>query len=483
VNLRELREEIHAALDYNPDAKVYDDSLTRVINRHYLQVSSQYQWLFMQKKDDILLRADIAGDTVSTMTSDGSRRLLLAIPALGITPILLPKAVEGQTFLLDDVEYEITQRIDARVLVVDKPIAAGTHSDWKIQFQRFPLPRDCVEVLGVMDRGIKNTETIVYKDGVSNTGTEHTFTKTTTAPNRGRFTFLDSKKEEYLYLDAADTGDPFISVEEMHSNVSPPDFAPVISARSSADASQFVDEGTYEYCYTFLYAGRESPPSPASSVKVGTGSQEVKVELIRTSALRVIPGTIFSHYTGRLKKIYRRLSIGSETEPGHYKNGAGVWRHIATVSEATIRFYDKGLEQTISTVYPGDSFVNESGALYDSTLLNESGPHQYLRFWYTPSSDYKVEMRYHKRPLRLVNDADAPDWPVQYHHYLVYATLRDVCLQHGLSSYSQLYGSRAVDLLEKMKNKYLSRSDRVFIRRGFDRAMADRERWGIPSKS
>ena len=40
-----------------------------------------------------------------------------------------------------------------------------------------------------------------------------------------------------------------------------------------------------------------------------------------------------------------------------------------------------------------------------------------------------------------------------------------------------------LSLLEKMKNKYLSRSDRVFIRRGFDRAMADRERWGIPSKS
>lgn len=482
MNLRELREEIHAALDYNPDAKVYDDSLTRVINRHYLQVSSQYQWLFMQKKDDILLRADIAGDTVSTMTSDGSRKLLLAIPALGITPILLPKAVEGQTFLLDDVEYEITRRIDARALVVDKPIAAGTHSDWKIQFKRFPLPRDCVEVLGVMDRGIKNTETIVYKDGVSNTGTEHTFTKTTTAPNRGRFTFLDSKKEEYLYLDAADTGDPFISVEEMHSNVSPPDFAPQLTASESGLPDGFISEATYEYCYTYLYAGRESPPSPVASVKLGAGRHEVKVSrLIDTSAFRLADVPLPSD-TGRIKKIYRRLSIGSETEDGHSSTGAGVWRHIATVSEITKAFTDKGKELGIATVL-GASYVNESGALYDSTLLNESGPHQYLRFWYTPSSDYKVKMRYHKRPLRLVNDADAPDWPVQYHHYLVYATLRDVCLQHGLSSYSQLYGSRAVDLLEKMKNKYLSRSDRVFIRRGFDRAMADRERWGIPSKS
>lgn len=475
MNLRELREEIHAALDYNPDAKVYDDSLTRVINRHYLQVSSQYQWLFMQKKDDILLRADIAGDTVSTVTSDGSRKLTLAIPALGITPILLPKAIEGQTFLLDNVEYEITRRIDARNFVVNLPVAAGTHSDWKIQFQRFPLPRDCVEVLGVMDRGIKNTETIEYLD---DGGISRTFTKTTTAPNRGRFTFLDSKKEEYLYLDAADTGDPFISIEEMHSNVLPPDFAPQPRDGGLPFGAKFITGATYEYCYTYLYAGRESPPSPVASFTVVEHDHATVLEyMIDTSSQRLSPSD-----TGRIKKIYRRQSIAAETSPGDMKSGAGVWRHIGTISESSVEFIDFGKESTSPTVL-GTSYVDESGTLYDSTLLNESGPHQYLRFWYTPSDDYKVEMRYHKRPLRLVNDADAPDWPVQYHHYLVYASLRDVCLQHGLSSYSQLYGSRAVDLLEKMKNKYLSRSDRVFIRRGFDRAMADRERWGIPSKS
>ena len=476
MNLRELREEIHAALDYNPDAKVYDDSLTRVINRHYLQVSSQYQWLFMQKKDDILLRADIAGDTVSTVTSDGSRKLTLAIPPLGTTPILLPKAIEGQTFLLDNVEYEITRRIDARNFVVNLPVAAGTHSDWKIQFQRFPLPRDCVEVLGVMDRGIKNTETIEYLD---DGGISRTFTKTTTAPNRGRFTFLDSKKEEYLYLDAADTGDPFISIEEMHSNVLPPDFAPSLKEDTSAEIASLIGGATYEYCYTYLYAGRESPPSPVSSFECSSDISGIVIsDLINTSTARFFP--ILD--TGRIKKIYRRLSVGTETRLGSVRTGAGVWRHIATVPEDQVTFTDLGLEWRESTVL-GSAYVDSSGQMYESPLLNESGPHQYLRFWYTPSDDYKVEMRYHKRPLRLVNDADAPDWPVQYHHYLVYASLRDVCLQHGLSSYSQLYGSRAVDLLEKMKNKYLSRSDRVFIRRGFDRAMADRERWGIPSKS
>ena len=472
MNLREIREEIHAALDYNPDAKVYDDSLTRVINRHYLQVSSQYQWLFMQRKLDLLLRADIVGTSLSTVTADGSRKLTLQ---LGTPVLVLPKDIEGQTFVLNNEEHEITRRIDARTFVIDNVINAGVYSTWKIQYQKFPMPKDCVEVLGVMDRGLKNTEDIGYND---DDAVGQIFTKTTTAPNRGRFTFLDAKKEEYLYLDTASTGDPFISVEEMHFNISPPDYAPKLNEHTGAGI--FVAGATYEYCYTFLYAGKESPPSPTASLTIVNEAAIVHVgQMIDTSALRL---DALKADTGRLKKIYRRQSAGSTIELGHVKIGAGVWRHIATVAEADAGFFDSANESTVNTVLTTDS-VNVSGTIYDAVQLNESGPRQYLRFWYTPADDYKVEIRFHRRPYRLVNDADAPNWPVQYHHYLVYASLRDVSLQHGLSSYSQLYAARAVDLLEKMKSKYLSRSDRVFIRRGFDRAMADRERWGIPSKS
>lgn len=473
MNLREIREEIHAALDYNPDAKVYDDSLTRVINRHYLQVSSQYQWLFMQRKLDLLLRADIVGTTVSTVTADGSRKLTLQ---LGTPVLVLPKDIEGQTFVLNNEEHEITRRIDARTFVIDNVINAGVYSTWKIQYQKFPMPKDCVEVLGVMDRGLKNTEDIGYND---DDDVGQIFTKTTTAPNRGRFTFLDAKKEEYLYLDRESTGDPFVSVEEMHFNISPPDYAPHLRQKGGTEGL-FVSGATYEYCYTYVYAGKESPPSPTASFTVVDGTDAVNVEkMIDTGALGLSVKD-----TGRLKKIYRRQSAGSTSELGHVKIGAGVWRHIATRDETTTSFGDLARENSSSykTVLDTDS-VTPSGTIYDAPQLNESGPRQYLRFWYTPADDYKVEIRFHRRPYRLVNDADAPNWPVQYHHYLVYASLRDVSLQHGLSSYSQLYAARAVDLLEKMKSKYLSRSDRVFIRRGFDRAMADRERWGIPSKS
>ena len=59
MNVKDMVQEINAALDYNPELKQYTDSIVRCINRHYLQVSSQYQWLFMQEKKPVVLRSDI----------------------------------------------------------------------------------------------------------------------------------------------------------------------------------------------------------------------------------------------------------------------------------------------------------------------------------------------------------------------------------------------------------------------------------------
>ena len=46
MNLKELTQEVNTALDYNPDLSAYKDQVARVLNRHYLQISSQYPWLF-----------------------------------------------------------------------------------------------------------------------------------------------------------------------------------------------------------------------------------------------------------------------------------------------------------------------------------------------------------------------------------------------------------------------------------------------------
>tara|TARA_R100000388_G_scaffold45090_3_gene34265 strand:- start:5587 stop:6906 length:1320 start_codon:yes stop_codon:yes gene_type:complete len=439
----------------------------------------------MQKRHVFILRKDITPSTtgVDRLTTDGSR--VVALPTTTGAGILnLPSDIVGQTLVLDNIEYLITHQRDERTFVVDQPIATGTHvSGWTIRYITYPMPRDSIEILGIMDRGIVQNETLAYR-------TDST-TSTLTGPNRGRFIFLDARKEEYLQLDRQDTGHSFVSVEEMHSNLRPPDYGPSLQLRptGSTDFSA-IKSATYEYCYTFTFAGKESPPSPVAAISIPSD----KTAFINLDKLMDTSATYTDESldtgTGRYKKIYRRISVKPESISGvpneRLDTGMGPWRHIGTVSESTTGFSDRFTELRDSTVMRGttfDSSISPSGDLFDLAHLNEIGPRQFLRFWYTPDSDYPVEARYHRRPLRLVNDADSPQWPVQYHHYLVYAALKDICLQHGMVSNSQLYENRAKELLERMKSKYLSRTDRMHIRRGFDRAMADRERFGIPSKS
>jgi hypothetical protein len=478
--------EINSALDYNPDLKQYDDNLIRVINRHYLQVSSQYQWLFMQKRHVFTLRQDIKveGVALNRLTTDGSRVVTLN-PTTGLGVKNLPLDIVGQTLLLDNAEYLITHRRDARTFIIDTPISAGTHDTWTIKYMTYAMPRDSIEMLGIMDRGLSQTETISYS-------TDST-TSTLTGPDRGRFVFLDARKEEYLYLDRRDTGEAFVSIEEMHNSVAPPDFAPSLRLVEFTDTTgetpSAIPSATYEYCYTFTYAGKEGPPSTVSSIAVPSDGLKYSVTVFDLQDTRAnYTSGALDRGTGRYKKIYRRI-VEKPTAKVLSKDlrvGVGPWRHIATVDESSLSYTDNFDELTTNTVMEGTSFdakISPSGDLFDSAHLNEIGPRQYLRFWYTPSSDYPVEARYHRRPLRLINATDAPEWPVQYHHYLVYAALKDICMQHGMLKNSQLYDARANELLERMKAKYLSRTDRMYIRRGFDRAMADRERFGIPTKS
>ena len=487
MNLKDMITEINSALDYNPDLKQYDDNLIRVINRHYLQVSSQYQWLFMQKKHIFTLRKDIKveGVALNTLSTDGSRVCSLS-SSTGAGVLNLPNDIVGQTLLLEDVEYLITHRRDARTFIVDQPIATGSHRTWTIKYTSYPMPRDAIEMLGIIDRGITQKETISFQ-------TDSTV-NTLTGPNRGRFVFLDARKEEYLQLDREDTGDSFVSVEEMHNNIAPPDFAPTLAFISFADTGgtlpRAIPSATYEYCYTFTYAGKEGPPSTVSQIDIPDDATKRKILIkdLQDTQANYSDGSL-DRGTGRYKKIYRRIvekPKGMKFASKDLKVGIGPWRHIATVKESSLEFEDDFDELTSQTVMEGTAFdakISESGDLFDSPNLNEIGPRQYLRFWYTPSADYPIEARYHRRPLRLINDTDAPQWPVQYHHYLVYAALKDICMQHGMLKNSQLYDGRATELLERMKAKYLSRTDRMYIRRGFDRAMADRERFGIPTKS
>ena len=486
MNLKGIREEINAALDYNPELQQYKDIVTRVVNRHYLQVSSQYHWLFMQQKNELVLRKDITGSATNSLTFSNSRVGSLPTGAGTSDRMLFNPDVVGQILEIDNQNYLITHRPTARHIIVDKTPGSFTSNSWKIKYEKYALPRDCVEVLGMMDRGMVRKETVSYTDPAAG-GAEYTSSQTMTGPEKGRFTFLDARKEEFLFLDRDDTGDSFVSIEETHENLNPPEFAPRAALGAGPTGVNLVDKATYEYCYTFSYAGWESPPSPTVEIKyyafIGGVQQRIEIAgMMQPSAFG-----LSTDETGMMKKVYRRMRL-AQTIEGSTAIGSGSWRHIATLREDQTTYNDRGLELTTASDYSDNvnlttALISTDGVLTELEHFYEGGPVQYIRTWYTPDSDFPVELRYLRRPRHLVNDSDTPMWPVQYHHLLVYLALQDICLQHGMAQQATIYERRSVPLLERMKSKYLSRTDRMYVRRGFDETFTDLERWGIPSKS
>lgn len=484
MNLRELREEINAQLDYNPDLKQYRNIVTRVINRHYLLISSQYPWLFMQKKEELNLKADVAAATASSagaalyIQRDASNPRKVEFYAASTGGSAVTDAgflnnidTDGQTLVVTisgtDYELLITQAeglsdsmyVEPLKGTSELPVSLSTSrgSDWKIEYRKYPIPRDAVEVLGVMSRD----------------------------DDRGRLVYIDSKKEELLHLDRDNTGDSIVLIEEMAEVDPGPSFEPVVT--TSPDA-HVPSEGRLifdtrvdfiEYCYTSVFAGRESSPSPVVEYKNdGSSSFGVKITGMVYNDHLATTGTVIDYKNGRRKRLYRRIVVGKPTGsiaislPYQF---AGSWMHIADIDSDITHYTDFGQVSKNPTI---DRYSALNG-------LDEPGHRQYLRAYRTPDADKKVEMRYAVRPNRMSADGEQPLWPPQYHHLLVYRVLEDLCLMHGMNKQSGIYERRANELLKRMKDKYLTRTDRPYIRGSFERDLSsyrNSERWGIPTK-
>jgi hypothetical protein len=634
VNLKELTEEINSALDYNPDLESYKSQVARVVNRHYLQLSSQYNWLFRQKTSKLTLRADITGNGTTNRISVGNATTTFdasnVLQFVGTADTLPTPEMLGNTLVINDNdtfttrigmshgaserEFTITgiydlpdlhvdygaltsryggtggeewpegyQPSDFSGIVLDRPIldpstASGTalttkayYNDWKIEFRQYYLPADCIEVLGMVDRGLKLPVHSQASDAISTT--------VNTAPNRGRIVFLDSAKEEHLSLDRDSGGDPVVAIEGMPVHISAPMVPPMISRINprnpdGGDADKhasLIAGDTYEYCYTFVYAGLESPPSPVTRVKFPLKDENATVGYWRvTLASEGVEGdfrregtfgrtetdvinrgtdvlltdgpdadsdtsideTLFDvdtrlRLTGRVKRFYRRkvmenndvtvanmvnLDTSSSTSAETIKilnmwQGHQRWLHIgdhftdgvvidigkkqeefADAGDDRIGFPDEISIGTPILGFPQSQFLEHGiwtyhdGELSKVKVLDESGPRQTIKVYRPPSEDMNVEIRYLSRPKRLVADADTPEWPVQYHHLLVYMSLADICLQHGMTTQAQLYKGKSIELMDRMKQKYLSRTNRKYVRRGFDKAVFVGERFGVPTK-
>tara|TARA_R110000787_G_scaffold52424_3_gene123470 strand:- start:661 stop:1938 length:1278 start_codon:yes stop_codon:yes gene_type:complete len=423
-SLSDIVQRVHDQLDFNPGLQQYKDSVVRRINDHYLQISDNDHWLFMQTSTDLNLKAKVEGSATVTATIAAATPRLVTGSGTAFS-----SAMAGHVFVGSDGTETTIGYVESttELYLADDATAVSGDSGWSIKFDKYPLPVDCVEALGFTDR----------------------------ADDRGRLRFIDRRREELDFLDADDAGDPFVVIEDDHLSSRPPFEAPTLVAVTGT-GGRLKKNNEYEYCYTFEFEGRESPPSPVASITtVGTTAR------IRMSNLEDTQyGALGVKQDSKKKKIVYRRD----------KTGNGRWYKLG----------DIGASVTVRT--DGGTFPSYASDFDHLVYHQDAGPRQYVRFWYTPDQDRAIKVRYQMRPRRLQADSDAPIWPIQYHALLVYAVLEDICMQHGATGQAQLWERRKQDALKRMRNRYLSRTDRKYVKRGFDNRGAN-FRFSAPVKT
>jgi hypothetical protein len=427
-----LIQKVYDQLNYNPKLNRYRDHVADIINDHYVRVCSEAPWRFLQKTHEQTVYADITGSATSTIAITASRQLVAA----GADAISFEPYMEGMVFhgrkgdpnnTADD-SFRIAAVKSTSIAYLDKnwPYPTTATQYWGIEFREYLLPLDCSEVLGVMDR----------------------------EDERGRLFSLSRRREEQEFLSRDSTGDPMFWFEHDTLFSRAPDEPPTLSVVNIA-GSELKTGRTYEYMYTFYRLGRESNPSPTAKIKLGGGANQVNItDLENTMVLSP------SVSAGTYKRLYRRDVTGD-----------GPWQHIASLEDATTTFSDQALVNT---------------ALYNSreevTIHQNTEGRKTIRFWWTPSSTRKLEIRYLQRPVRLQGKTDSSVLPQGYDGILVNLTLSDILSRVGDKTGAQMHAARAEDGMERLRRKELNLPDRVHRFRRIDaRSRALSRNFGTPS--
>ena len=428
MNVTEIRQRVFDQMDYFPDLQQYRDSVVRRLNDRYQELCDSAHWLFLQKERTITLRQAVEGTSATIGIQVTSATNPRKVTAVGFTPTL---EMEGQTLTntTDSTEFTIIRVDSATTFFIDKDwdgTADGTTVyNWKITFQRFALPEDCIEVLGYMDRN----------------------------DDRGKINFIGRSREEHVYLDADNSGEPSTVIEDEHILDDPPINTLTTLLNTSltplqVNPTMLQNSTQYEYKYTIYREGRESPPSlPVSVTTPATGLFNIELRNFDNTGFFDTTTSISRLDSGMFKLIYRR-DITND----------GKWMLVGSIDSTTTFFIDDELQPRAAIPYQNSSSFSFSNST-DVLRWTDSGPRQYVRFWYTPSEDRDIHIRYHYRPKDLVADNDAPALPRQYHMLLVYMVLQDMFLQMQDTVQSQLFDRRAELLKIQMRRRYLARDD------------------------
>ena len=414
MNLRQMIDMAGAILDYAPGITTYENEVKRFLNESYLDLYADRAWNFAQKSTLLSVKAD---RTATNGTITGAAAVGIAAGTFFTSDMAgMIIEISGATNSADNGEYEIlavdTTATTSAVLVTmngNTPTLSGAGTGtFKVKQRYVDLPPDTIEVLSL---GIRSPEN-----------------------ERQEWVYLNRWLDEHLALDIDLVSRPTDWIIYDEYVMPQPRVTPTLSLVLGASTSPVA--GVYDVCYTFIRQNRESAPSPISgTVTVANAAADT----INAGSLQVTTGAAL------LKRTYFRCPLSN-------------------------RFYRaEAVDVVPADVGTGGvSFQNITTFIVNSEPLPEhEGRYKRLRPYPRQDKDYEATLRYVYRPPRLLDDSDVPEFPADFHRYLVYRTCQELFVKHNNLPQSEMYKIKSEDELMRMQQRCLTQSANTWIKSSF----------------
>lgn len=407
MNLRQMIDMAGSILDYAPGVTIYENEVRRFLNEAYLDLYADRAWDFAQKTVLLSLKADrTQAGGVSSVTE------ITTAPTNFFTSDMAGMIVEISASANNDGEYIILS-VDSATVATLTSLSGGAPGlvveggvTFKVKDRYVDLPPDTIEVMSL---GIRSPEN-----------------------ERLPFGYLNRWLDEHMALDIDLVARPTDWI--VYDDVVLPQPQVAISPSVVAGASPVT--GLFDFCYTFVRQNRESAPSPVSSTISITNAA---AQTARFDSIQETSGTAL------LKRFYFRCPLSNR-----------FYRALATDAAVTV--------VTITPIV----YENPTNFLVNNAPLPEhEGRYQRVRLYPRQDKDYEATLRYVYRPQRMLDDSDVPEFPADFHRYLVYRTCQSLFVKHNNLPQSEMYKIKSEDELMRMQQRCLTQAANTWIKKTF----------------
>lgn len=435
MQLKQLRKTIERHLVHAPGVEAHREEMTDRLNDAMRQLMTENVWPFRDRFHTLRLKKERLFAEGSYALNAGGNVFAISFAKPATWSIVeATELLEGHTAVFTDntgaevLGPFVIERagILAGVIevILDPRYIGGASvpvgSSLRIQFLRYKLPVGVEDVHVMMLRD--SDDGPIYE--MANATESRFMLNSDDSPGRP-VKFINNPNRSTSR--ARHTG-----FDYPHDLIEPPHAAPTLTP-SGGGALPLL--ATFEYRYSWAYAGLVSEPSPPSRITLSGPDNAVAVGALEaTDADR-----------GRTKLIFRRQII---TDSDNRKRPQ-PWFKVGTETDPTSATFSDG--GTFTTV------TNPTAVTRERDYLT-GGSNHFIRTWPPTDTDIDAELRYLARVERLETDADVPGFPSAHHPILAHMVTADVAMEQDARRLSEYHERKVRALMRIFKRRELTSS-------------------------